>query len=1138
MKTSRYGFSFSIEQERAPKVFISQGRRQKRVKFSFLAVFLVLLIWSLVFINGIVSWASVLEDVGLRTAPVSTEALPFPETGGTIQTRAVRARSTVPYTQNCGTKNSAAASGGPSQISSLRVFAHLSNEIEWAHLSLEADCGVIQVVAPEWISITARAGGIDVKLAEASERQAVSEKVSASNGQLQLLPIVEFPSENTGDGLLQGLLSPTSREKILQELVAQARFLKAGGLCLDLSQFPPEKVKTLGPFLEDAATAFAQEELESCLIVEAQQTFWKVEPALQLYDLVVLKIFQTPWLGSPPSPLAAQAWFRKQLAEAVALIGTERLIPAIGNFAVEWVSGEPLPRAIPFAEAMSLIAKHGGDISFGRDVSNSYSRFLDENRRLHSIWMLDAASLFNEVKLLEEFGVQNMGVWSLGMEDPGIWPMLSGNFQSPQALIKAIAHVALPDYVHYEGEGAFLKVASNMRAGKRQIVYDDASNRIIGQTYSTVPQPEAMIRYGQPAPNQLILTFDDGPHPDYTLQILDILRETNTPAAFFLVGANVLQAPDLVERMLADGHEIGSHTFSHPRMDLVPNSRLEAEYNSFQRLLAGNVERTTMLYREPFLRSHGPIRSSRIRSLEAAQNAGYIIAGMDIVPKDWEGLSTAEIVSYVVTEVENGAGNVILLHDGGENRENSVAAVPEIIAILREKGYSFISMSEALGVAPEVLMPEAIGYSTTFDRISFSAVSGTVSSITTIFYIVLAIGISRSLVILFLAFLRRRNQIFEKSYSKPVTVVIPAYDEEKIIVQCVRSVLASDYPNLRVIVVDDGSQDDTVSSLFQLANNPRVKIMSQLNQGKWAALNRAISTCETEIVICIDADTHIRKNAISQMVAHFNNPRIGAVAGKIIVGNRKNLLTRLQALEYITAQSIERRAFDCINGIMVVPGAIGAWRVEALHKAGLFSGSTMTEDSDMTISVLRAGYRIVYEENACAYTEAPETVRALLAQRLRWSLGMLQSPWKHKHAILERRSVGLFSIPDMVIFGYLFPLLAPIADLFVLVLIYSFFAGSWQGEVGPAVSVMPTKLIAAYLVLPFIDLIIAAVALRVDKDESMRLLWLFPFQKLFYRQLLYFSVIRALLRALTGSLSEWNKGKRNGIDTKIIGVVK
>jgi cellulose synthase/poly-beta-1,6-N-acetylglucosamine synthase-like glycosyltransferase len=314
---------------------------------------------------------------------------------------------------------------------------------------------------------------------------------------------------------------------------------------------------------------------------------------------------------------------------------------------------------------------------------------------------------------------------------------------------------------------------------------------------------------------------------------------------------------------------------------------------------------------------------------------------------------------------------------------------------------------------------------------------------------------------------------------------------------------------------------------MEYADHPLVTVLTQRNRGKASAMNAALFESDSDVMICIDADSHINANAVGLLAAHFRDPHIGAVAGRVVVGNRTNILTRLQTLEYITAQSIERRAKEYLNAITVVPGAIGAWRTTAVMEAGIFSTETLTEDADMTMAIIRSDYRVVYEDRAIATTETPTTVKVLLAQRLRWSLGMMQAGWKHHGAIGEGRKLGLISLPDLAIFGYLMPLLAPLADLFLIIMLYDFFAGS---DATAQVGAMATSgvVLLAYLVLPLFEVVTVAIAFKLDPKEDRRLMWLIPVQRVFYRQVLYFSVIRALWRAATGSLAKWGRASRSG----------
>jgi len=272
---------------------------------------------------------------------------------------------------------------------------------------------------------------------------------------------------------------------------------------------------------------------------------------------------------------------------------------------------------------------------------------------------------------------------------------------------------------------------------------------------------------------------------------------------------------------------------------------------------------------------------------------------------------------------------------------------------------------------------------------------------------------------------RVREKIFGKpaevaSYKPQVAVLIPAYNEEKVIERTVRAALNSNYPNLCVIVIDDGSKDRTLEVARKAfageAASGKVLILTKRNSGKADALNYGIEHIgEAELFVGIDADTIIAPDAIARLVPHFINPKVGAIAGNAKVGNRVNLWTRWQALEYITSQNFERRALDVLGAVSVVPGAIGAWRVSAVREAGGFHTDTVAEDADLTMALLQLGYRVEYEDLALAYTEAPVNARGLMRQRFRWSFGILQSVWKHRAAFARKGALGWIALPNIAI---------------------------------------------------------------------------------------------------------------------------
>lgn len=1134
MKQSSYRFLFDVQEANDNRVFYDPSRvRGKRVRRLFLTCGFIFFAWIGVFFGTTLSMSAIVDELSFWWNLDELKEVAQRQPGDLASQQQVLPEQLI--------RASFASTGDPEPClskprSAFAAYAnantkafvgHIPTKIEWAPLSLKKSCDTLSVLVPDWISIETSKGvdanALNVALVDDSVREPVDTYREASQTPPILMPTVTIEFEEQFDENLPHLAKTGVAKRIADDLVASATKIDAKGLCLDFKQLNAEQLASISPFFTQFSSTLKDANLMSCIVLSERQDVWKNSALMKQFDRVILKAFQEPWLGSPPGPVAAEEWFRELANQAVNTIGQDRLTIAIGNFAAAWTTRQPLPETLPVVEAWKRIDDAKATLRFSSVAGNGFSSYRDAKRRSHKLWLLDAVSAHNQIKTLESLGIYNIAIWSLGNEDPGLWQVLAQQTSAGGGLPQGLENLHFDNYVSYQGEGSFLRVVGQPRDGRRELEIDPTSGRISNVKYVQFPRPYELERYGRPAANKLVLTFDDGPDPVYTSAILDTLKDTNTPGSFFVVGTRVMEEPDLLNRMVSEGHEIGAHTFSHPRMDLISQARSELEHGMSERVIAGYSGRETLLYREPFQRAGGPIEASRVLSLEKVQREGRIISGMEIVPKDWLGLSSTEIADYVISEVNKGAGNVILLHDGGEDRTPSVEALPRIIKELRAQGYEFTTLAELLETDRATLMPAATGRWLLFDRLSFQLLSVTWFSLEAIFWLVLAIGLIRMAFVAVLAILRQRARPISTEYNPTVTVVIPAYNEEKGIVRCIESVLASDYSNFKVVVIDDGSKDETFNEVLRYQRDPRVQIYAQLNQGKWAALNAAIANTDSEVVVCIDADTVIDPQAIGYLARHFCNPRVGAVAGKITVANRGNLLTKLQALEYVTAQNFDRRAYDLVNGIFVVPGAIGAWRTRAIKDAGRYRNDTLTEDADLTIAVNRAGYRVTYEEKAIAFTRAPETVRQLLGQRLRWSLGMFQCTWKHKRAISENRSIGILSIPDMLIFGYLFPLLAPIADAFVLILIYKLFSGTWSGETGVGVSDAPTHLIFAYMILPLLDFMVSAFALKTDQRESMKLLWLFPFQRFFYRQLLYFSVYRSIIRAITGSLAGWGR---------------
>jgi cellulose synthase/poly-beta-1,6-N-acetylglucosamine synthase-like glycosyltransferase len=359
-----------------------------------------------------------------------------------------------------------------------------------------------------------------------------------------------------------------------------------------------------------------------------------------------------------------------------------------------------------------------------------------------------------------------------------------------------------------------------------------------------------------------------------------------------------------------------------------------------------------------------------------------------------------------------------------------------------------------------------------------------------------------------------------------VSILIPAFNEEDVIVQTVTSALASDYPAMEIIVVNDGSFDRTGDLLEQhFGASPKVRILHQQNRGKSAALSRALAEVTSPIVVTIDADTSIQPDAVRKLVRDFSDPRVGAVAGNVKVGNRTRWLTRWQALEYITSQNLEKRAFDLLNCIPVVPGAVGAWRVEAIRATGGFSNDTVAEDTDLTIAIRRAGWRITYDEEAIGYTQAPETADALIKQRFRWTFGTLQSVWKHRDTLGRKRygTLGWIALPNVFLFQFLLPLFSPIIDLLFTISVVLWGLGQIRGTQLPILWTAQDveRSLVFFIGFMLIDLLTCVIAFALEKHEDWSLLLPLVLQRFYYRQMMYIVLFRALTQAVKGRPVGW-----------------
>jgi cellulose synthase/poly-beta-1,6-N-acetylglucosamine synthase-like glycosyltransferase/peptidoglycan/xylan/chitin deacetylase (PgdA/CDA1 family) len=706
--------------------------------------------------------------------------------------------------------------------------------------------------------------------------------------------------------------------------------------------------------------------------------------------------------------------------------------------------------------------------------------------------------------------------------------------------------------VDMEGQGEILRIEEKPAHGTRDLTIDAGSNLITDEVFQTLPEPYRVQRFGY-SPNKIAITFDDGPDPEWTPKILDVLKEKHATATFFLIGIQTDKYSGIAKRIYKEENTIGNHTFTHPDVSYISQTHFKVELNLTERLFASLVGVRTTLMRPPYAIDEEPDTADQVRPLEIPQEMGYITVGNRIDPNDWSEnprRSAEQIASYVLKHLppcrqeDLRCGNIVLLHDGGGDRSETVRALPMIIDGIRARGYEIAPVYDLLGkTRADVMAPLPRGelWAARLDSLGFWMFDAGIIGITWIFLVGDLLMTGR---LIFIGAAAVYDRVHEKIFGKPaevasykprVAVLIPAYNEEKVVERTVRAALNSNYPNLYVIVIDDGSKDRTLEvarrAFAAEAAAGKVLILGKKNSGKAEALNYGIEHIGgAELFVGIDADTIIAPDAISRLVPHFINPKVGAIAGNAKVGNRVNLWTRWQALEYITSQNFERRALDVLGAVSVVPGAIGAWRVSAVREAGGYHIDTVAEDADLTMALLRRGYRVEYEDMALAYTEAPTTPNGLMRQRFRWSFGILQAVYKHSGVFARKGALGWVALPNIVIFQILLPLVSPLIDImFVVGTIWYYIQKHFHPD-----STDPAgfhKLVAFFFAFLVIDFIASAIAFALerrrpdDKEDAWLLsqVWL---QRFAYRQLFSIVLFKTLKRALEGRKFAWDKLER------------
>ncbi len=1017
--------------------------------------------------------------------------------------------------------------------------------VKWdqqSYYSLSKNSSKINMILPDWLFLS-KSDSVVCTIDTAAYKLLQETKTIA------VLPVLSnFHSAKWDETNTYSLLHNAEKQTLfIESLVHTLKHYGFQGVNLDFEALKDSWIPNYYAF---ADTLYHRLHTEGLILGQTLVPFNKQLDVKKIYehsDIIFVEAFNQHYETGQLDAIASLKWVEGWMRNLSNQVPKDKFVLSMPSFGLNWGKKGEEQTEMTYRTALSIAEEAGATVKFNPATYNLEYEYVDEDKVPHKVFFTDAVTTFNQLRTVSHFGWRGAAMHRLGSEDPRIWQFFDKDL-STEALnkgsfdINTLNKSIIPEDVEYVGHGEVMDVITeNPTVGAIRFDYDKENHIISNEYYDKLPTSYVVQKYGKSDEKKLVLTFDDGPDKEYTPQVLDILKKEHVPAAFFLIGKNIEANPDIVKRIYNEGHELGNHTYYHPEIHRVWKWRAEAELIMTRRSIESLIGRSTLLFRPPYNPYVEPQTVDQLSSFLVARHHNYLTVSESIDPMDWQkGITTDDIVNRVLEKEKLGYGHIILLHDAGGKREETIKALPRIIQHFRDSGYQFVSIANLTGRTRDDMMPQLNQKQRPLTEAyrAIANITGTINdTLKWIFYVAMIFGTFRLLFILYFALkqhFKEKKQVLP-DFSPPLSIIVPGYNEEVGAVSTIASLLNQNYPDYEIMFVDDGSKDRTYQVVKEAyENNPKVTVLTKPNGGKASALNYGLQRCKNEFVVCIDADTILDPDALYHLSKPFADPIVGAVAGNVKVGNEINLLTKWQSIEYITAQNFDRMAFAYLNCITVVPGCIGAFRRQAIGAVGWYETDTLAEDCDLTVRVIRKGYIVTHCNKALSITESPETYQQFLKQRLRWCFGVMQAFWKSKHVLFNTHygTLGWVAFPNILFFGLLFPILAPIAD-FTLVLN---LLGSAIGELslkgsqaGPAAESFYDKyhMLIMYLAFMTIDIGVSTVAFIIQKEPLGKLWLLFP-QRFVYRPLSYYILFKSYIKALKGELLGWGVLKRTG----------
>jgi peptidoglycan/xylan/chitin deacetylase (PgdA/CDA1 family)/spore germination protein YaaH len=952
---------------------------------------------------------------------------------------------------------SAHRSVGPAGTAGFEALGFLASDNDTAMNSVDENIGALTTLAATGLRLSAEPGRmLTDALGDSLQRAHL-------NGAQALITLSNYGATEFDGDLAAKVLNDKADRARLVEALRDYLLRNPGwdGVVLDLELLPASTRASYPTFLRELRAAVGRARIVLALpaftsLKDPDAAAFDVPTLSGLVDTVVLMAYDHHETTAGPGDIAGIPWVHKVITEVTDQIGgaaLHKFLLGIPSYGYLWPA-HGQPSELTVAEARRLAQLPGARVRFDPVQAESRVALPDGSQA----WFDDSDAVRARAGLARELGFAGIADWRIGGGD----------------------------------------------------VLDSSQ---LGPVRKFAPQdlPGRPIERSKLA-GLVALTFDDGPDPTWTPQILAVLRRLHVPATFFVIGSNAQDHPGLVRQEVREGHVVGNHTFSHHDLTHLSTWRSKAEILGGAAVIEGITGRKPLLFRAPY----GANDSAGAGSRETMPSAlGFVPVGWTVDTLDWTRPGVAAIVDAVAQP--RSRRSIVLLHDAGGDRSQTVAALPRIVEELRARGYDFTTVDtfDASISSPYAqrrgLGSQSRGVAIIAGFRLYEAAQKLLLAL--LLGLALVAGwrlvVSCPLAVRHAATGRRRRYDPPPTGRPRVSILIPAHNEEAVLGTCLQTLLELAEPGCEVIVIDDGSTDDTA---LVAARHP-IRLIRQRKQGKAGALNAGLRSATGEIVLVLDADTILGAGFLDAVCRQFTDPAVGAVAANIKVGNRDRFLPRLQALEYIVSLNLDRRAQSVLNCVTVVPGAAGAFRRAALSDVGGYPDRTLVEDADLTMNLLRAGWRIPYEPQAIAYTEAPQQVADVLKQRRRWSFGTIEVAAAHHSALFTRSGgrPGWLAIPWLILSQIVVPLFGPAVDAYLLHL-------ALVGRTRQAAVMLGIALA--------MDLAVCALALHLDREDWSLLRWA-PALRLVWRPLQLWAAMLSLFTWLAGGTVLWRRLTRH-----------